>query len=87
MASGTAGVRTDRAGVARNAGDPCRRSPLNKDGSWGRRVVSTRWRPKCICASVHLDLRVKDETGLFAGALGLELGGYRDESARLTSNM
>lgn len=59
LASGIAGVRTDRAGVARNAGDPCRWSPPNKDGgSWGRQVVSTRWRPK-----VHLSLRIEDEAG------------------------
>ena len=88
LASGVARVRTDRAGVARSTSDPCRRSPLNKDGSWGRRVVSTRWRPKCICASAHLCnlcLRIKDEAGLFAGALGLELGGYTGMKTQLFS--
>jgi hypothetical protein len=89
LASGIAGVRTDRAGAARNAGDPCRRSPLNKDGSWGRSRLNPL-APEvhlCICTSVHLCLRIKGEDGLFAGVLGLESGGYRDESTRPTSNM
>ena len=53
------------------------------DRGGGEKLVSTRWRPKCICASVHLCLRIEDEAGLFAGALSLELGGYGDESTAI----
>lgn len=65
LASGIAGVRTDRAGVAR---------PMPAVASQQRWIVGETSSLNPLAPEVHLCLRIKDEAGLFAGALGLELG-------------